>query len=248
MSVERILDALEARRSGEEWTARCPAHDDRNPSLSIRESAGKVLLHCHAGCAQAAVIAALRDCGLWTETQEGDALQPGQRQSKRIIATYDYTDAASALLYQVVRYEPKDFRQRRPNGRGGWIWKKHPNQVLYKLPEVLGNPIVFVVEGERDVESLRSRGFVATTSAGGAKAPWLPTFTEALGGRDVIIWPDADPPGRAKALLIVRALLGAAARIILLDMPGAKDASEWFEQGHSETELIAQVEGEAATQ
>lgn len=95
----------------------------------------------------------------------------------------------------MVREEPKSFKRRRPNGSGGWIWKKHQRQVLYHLPEVLENPIVFVVEGEKDVEALRQHGFVATTNAGGASAPWLDDYTEALRGRECVIIPDNDGPG-----------------------------------------------------
>ena len=97
---------------------------------------------------------------------------------------------------------------------------------------------MFVVEGEKDVETLRSYGFVATTPPGGVDAPWLPCFTDALRGRELIIWPDGDAPGRRKALKIAQFLLGAAARLRMLDIRCAKDATEWFEQGHSETEFI----------
>jgi hypothetical protein len=216
----------------------CPAHEDSNPSLSIKEVDGKVLVRCHAGCSQVAVIDALKARGLWEAA-------PERTWAKRIVATYDYTDASGELLFQVLRFDPKDFRQRRPDGRGGWIWKKHPDQVLYHLPEVLEAPIVFVVEGEKDVETLREWGFVATTNAGGAKAPWLPTFTETLRGREVILIPDADQPGRARVLRIARALLGKAARIIILDdLPGyTTDITAWFQAGHSECALIATLEG-----
>src|ERR1019366_8119180 len=234
--------ALQARRSGSAYMACCPAHEDSSPSLSIKEDGGKVLLHCHAGCSQRDVVEALKVRGLW------EVAAPATTWAKRIVATYNYTDAAGELLYQIVRFEPKDFRQRRPDGRGGWIWRKHPNQVLYHLPEILEAPIVFVVEGERDVETLRAHGFVATTNAGGAKAPWLPQFTEALRGREVILMPDADQPGRARVVRIARALLGVAARIIVLEPDGAKDVTQWFDQGHSETYLIALVEGEAVSQ
>jgi DNA primase len=165
-----------------------------------------------------------------------------------IVATYDYTDEHGNLLYQVVRYQPKDFKQRRPDGCGGWIWRKGARQVLYRLPEVLEAPIVFVVEGERDVETLRSQGFVATTNAGGAKAPWLQDFTESLGGREVILIPYNDAPGRARVLTIARALLGKAARLVVLELEGGKDITDWFARGHSETELIALVEGQAVSQ
>jgi putative DNA primase/helicase len=236
MAAEILARALKARRSGSGWTARCPAHDDRDPSLSIRDAGGKVLVHCHAGCSEGDVVGALKDLGLWEA--ESSAV------SSRIVAEYDYRDEHGELLYQVVRLEPKSFRQRRPDCNGGWIWKKHPRQVLYRLREVLEAPIVFVVEGEKDVETLREWGFVATTNAGGAEAPWLPSFTESLRGREVIIIPDNDGPGLQRGARIARALLSHAARIILLELQDCKDITEWFERGHSELELVAQVEGE----
>jgi 5S rRNA maturation endonuclease (ribonuclease M5) len=202
-----------------------------------------VLIHCHAGCSQWDVIEALKALGLWKSD--------GSRELsflERIECTYDYIGEDRKLLYQIVRlHSPKDFRQRRPDGLGNWIWRKHPQQVLYHLPEVLEAPIVFVVEGERDVETLRSWGFVATTNAGGAKAPWLPSYTQALCGREVIIIPDDDAPGKQRTVTIARALLGKVARTIVLELNGAKDISDWFAAGHSETELIAHVEGEAVS-
>jgi putative DNA primase/helicase len=235
VTADSLARALDGRRSGSCWMAKCPAHQDRNPSLSIRDVDGKVLLHCHAGCTQRAVIEALKALGLW-----GDST-PIQRT---IVATYDYRDEAGRLLYQVLRYQPKRFLQRRPDGRGGWIWKKGLRQVLYRLPEVLKAPIVFVVEGEKDVETLRSQGFAATTNAGGADAPWLPEYTEALSGKEVILIPDRDAPGRQRVIRIARALVGQVAKLIILELEDAKDATEWFERGHSELELIAQIEGQ----
>jgi 5S rRNA maturation endonuclease (ribonuclease M5) len=185
------------------------------------------------------VVDALKSKGLWPERES--------RDHRAITAEYNYTDAAGKLLYQVVRFEPKDFRPRYPDGFGGWIWKKHHHQVLYHLPEVLEAPIVFVVEGERDVETLRAHGFVATTNAGGAKAPWLPAFTDALRGREVILIPDADRPGKQRVLAIARALLGRVAQLVVLELDGAKDVTDWLQAGHSELELIAQIESEQVT-
>jgi hypothetical protein len=66
MTAETIARALGGRKAGSEWTAKCPAHDDRTPSLSIRNAAdGTLLVHCHAGCDQERVITALRERGLW---------------------------------------------------------------------------------------------------------------------------------------------------------------------------------------
>jgi putative DNA primase/helicase len=115
---------------------------------------------------------------------------------------------------------------------------------LYRLQEILDAQIVFVTEGEKDAETLRSWGFIATTNAGGARAAWLPEFSESLRGREVIIVPDNDQPGLERAAVIARALLGIAARIIIFDLPaGIKDITAWFEAGHSECELIATLEG-----
>ena len=237
MNAASIAHALpKGRKSGVGFVACCPAHEDSNPSLSLRDSDGQILAHCHAGCEQDAVVDALKALGLWPERE--------QHQARRIVRTYPYTDEHGELLYEVVRYEPKDFRPRYPDGCGGWIYRKHPRQVLYHLCEVLENPIIFVCEGERDCETLRQHGFVATTNAGGARAPWLPQYTAALAGREVLIVPDNDPPGWRRASVIARALLGAAARIRVVDLPKqVKDITEWFEAGHSECELIAMLEG-----
>jgi putative DNA primase/helicase len=184
------------------------------------------------------VIGALKALGLWPECQ----------RQRVIAATYDYTNETGQILYQVVRTEPKGFFQRRPDGHGGWINKKSKRQVLYRLREVHEAAIVFVVEGEKDAEMLRAHGFVATTNAGGATAPWLPNFTEALRGREVILIPDNDNPGRQRVLAIARAILGHAAQIIVLELEDGKDVSEWFERGHSELELISQVQGMEVSQ
>ena len=237
VTAATIAKRLHGHKSGSGWMACCPAHDDRNPSLSLRDSPdGRVLVRCHAGCHQAVVIAALKALGLWPETKP--------RQHRHITATYDYTDKYGDVLYQVVRTEPKGFFQRRPDGYGGWINEKGERQILYRIPEVLEAPIVFVVEGEKDAEALRAQGFVATTNAGGAKAPWLAEYTESLSGREAILIPDNDTPGQQRVLTIARALLGHAARIIILKLEDGKDVSDWFERGHSEVELVALVEDE----
>jgi 5S rRNA maturation endonuclease (ribonuclease M5) len=234
-----IAHHLRGHKSGDGWSACCPAHKDRNPSLSISERNGKILIHCHSGCEQERVISVLKSRGLWPEPERRDVDVNAE-------AIYSYTNAQGELLYQVVRKPGKKFLQRRPDGRGGWIWKKHPDQVLYHLPEVVEAPIVFVVEGEKDAETLRDYGFVTTTNAGGAKAPWLPQFTEALRGREVILIPDRDAPGYARVKRIARALLGNVPRLVYLELEDGKDVTEWFARGHSELELIALLDPEEA--
>src|SRR5262249_13108401 len=96
----------------------------------------------------------------------------------KVVATYDYCDAQGALLFQTVRLEPgedghsKTFRQRRPHGQGGWVWNLQGVALVpYRLPELRAadpDRLVFVVEGEKDVETLRARGLIATTNPMGA--------------------------------------------------------------------------------
>ncbi|MDP6494877.1 MAG: hypothetical protein QGI09_05565, partial [Dehalococcoidia bacterium] len=106
--------------------------------------------------------------------------QPSRNGMKRrISATYDYTDEDGTLLFQTVRYDPKDFAQRQPDGKGGWKWNlEGVRRVLYRLPELLGadpSEPVFIVEGEKDVDRLAGLGLVATTNPMGVKK-WRPEY------------------------------------------------------------------------
>ena len=159
-------------------------------------------------------------------------------QSKpRIAATYDYQDANGKLLFQVCRLEPKDFRQRRPDGKGGWTWKtKGMEKVLFRLPEILravaGDKRIFLCEGEKDVQAMVQRGLDATCNPGGAEK-WQDDWSETLRGADVVIVADKDEAGRKHAQLVASKLHGTAKSVRVLEMPDAggqavKDAFDYF--------------------
>ena len=166
----------------------------------------------------------------------------GQELGK-IVATYDYHDEAGTLLFQVVRYHPKTFRQRRPDGQEGWIWNlKDTRLVLYRLPDALKADRVVLVEGEKDAEAAYSlglpEGWAATTAPMGA-GKWREEYSESLQGKQVLIIPDADEPGRKHGQHIAQALSGKAKHVILAPLPnGAKDLSDWAE-GKSVSDLAA---------
>jgi putative DNA primase/helicase len=168
----------------------------------------------------------------------------------RIVAAYDYVDEIGTLLSQVVRYEPKGFRQRRPDGQGGWSWSvKNVRSVPYRLPEVLkaiaDQRIIVAVEGEKDVDALRERGFTATCNAGGAKK-WRGELTPYFHGADVVLIPDNDRAGREHANVVGSALEKVAARVRVLDLPGLLekgDVSDWLAAGHTVDELLSLIEG-----
>lgn len=207
----------------------CPVHTDNDPSFNVTIKNGTVLLHCQATCSQEDVISALRERDLWPKEIK--------RPSRTIIATYDYLDPHGNLLYQSVRYAPKDFSQRRPDGHGGWLWNLEGVQrVLFRLPDLLAaNPtrLRFIVEGEKDVETLRSHGLVATSNVGGA-GKWRPEYSEWFHDRDVVLIPDNDEPGRKHMLAVAEGLTGIAHSIRWLDLPGADahgDVTDWFSHG-----------------
>jgi putative DNA primase/helicase len=233
--LENILRRLQGvRRSGTGWMALCPAHEDRKPSLSVDEKDGRILFFCHAGCSNESVLNAAR-----IEERELFAKGPTNPQ---IIAEYNYTDEQGVLLYQVVRYKPKAFRQRKPDGKGSWTWNlSGVVRVLYRLPDVISADQLLVVEGEKDVETAVSLGITATCSPGGA-GKWREEYSEHLRGKQITIIADADEPGRKHAHQTAESLLGKAASVRVLEVPGAKDLSEWVDRGGTrETleELIA---------
>ncbi len=242
--LQNVLGRLTGvRKCGDGHEARCPAHDDQHASLSVAlGDDGRVLLHCHAGCAPVAVCKAM---GL----RLGDLFPPGNNGDghARIEATYDYRDAAGEMRFQVVRFGGKQFKQRRPDGNGGWSWKLgRTARVLYRLPELLTSnrdEWVFVAEGEKDVDRLASVGLIATCNPGGAKKWSKLSDDSALHGRRVVVIADRDAAGREHAADVAMRLQNRAAEIRVLELPGpGKDASDWFDAGGTVDELLRLVE------
>ncbi len=242
--LERVVSRLQGvKRNRRGFTAHCPAHDDGKHSLSVRETeGGVVLIKCFAQCATEDVLHAL---GLtWSDLYPSDDHDDdGPSTGRRIVATYDYRDEEGRLVYQVVRYAPKDFRQRRPDGTGGWIWNLDGvPPMLYRLPELrAADPAecVFLVEGEKDADNVAGLGLVATTNAGGA-AQWREDFAEALRDRVVILLPDNDEAGCKHAETVAHSLNGVAAEVRVLDLPDLPpkgDVSDWLAAGGTAEEL-----------
>jgi putative DNA primase/helicase len=158
--------------------------------------------------------------------------------------TYPYRDEEGNLLFECVRYRnPKRFAQRRPDGKGGFVWNLQGiRRVPYLLPELLAaDPaeIVLVVEGEKDVDRLRSLQFVATCNPMGA-GKWLPEYADHFAGRRVCILLDNDQAGREHGQQVARSLFGVAAEVQVLELPGLPekgDASDWLDRGGTCDEL-----------
>jgi predicted P-loop ATPase len=257
--VARAAFALDpkAKRTPSGYECKCPCHDDRTASLSIGlGDNGSLVWHCHAGCSQEAVGAALKAAGGFPEREAPSS-------QRRQVATYDYVDESGELVFQVVRYQPKDFRQRRRPRDGddatkihhGWFWGMRGTRVVpYRLPEVLaaiaGKLPVAIVEGEKDADNLARLGIPATCNAMGAsksneKCKWTAKHAAYLKGADVIILPDNDEPGRRHAAGVAASLAGIAKRIRVIELPGLPekgDVSDWLADGGTSDALWEMAE------
>ncbi len=220
----------DAKKSGTNWIAKCPAHDDQNPSLAISEGQrGRILIKCHAGCATDNVVAAI---GL-TMKDLTPATKPA---SRREVARYTYTDESGNPLYTVIRYHPKTFRQQAADG----TWNvKGIHKVPYKLPELIravnDRQTIYIVEGEKDVEALQNIRLTATCNAGGA-GKWEKGWSSHFNGADVVIIADKDKPGRDHAKNVASALFGHATSIRVIELPAingeaVKDSADYLNAG-----------------
>lgn len=240
-ALARLLQKLGdrvVRASGGTTFAKCPAHEDGKASLAIKSGDdGRVLMKCHAGCENADVVERL---GM----KLADLFADGTSKTRPTIAkAYQYRDERGALLYEALRMEPKDFRQRRPAPGGGWDWKLgDTRRVLYRLPDLIKSAprSVFIVEGEKDADNLAAIGLMATTNAGGA-GKWRPEYSAFLKGRRVFVLPDNDEPGRKHAAQVVESVAPVAVSVRVIELPGLgpkEDVSDWLKAGGTRVKLL----------
>ena len=247
--AENFLTRLTSvRQTGSGWQAKCPCrNDDNNPSLSIAEgSDGRVLVTCHrgGGCDVNQICSAV---GLKIQ----DLMPPKQERSERkekltFVEAYDFTDENGHLLFQKIRYVNQDgvktFRQRKPDQNGEWIYSLGDTpKVLYNLPAVLdarkNGQSIWVVEGEKDANTLIEMGLCATTMPGGA-GKWLDIHTETLAGALVEIVADNDTPGKQHAQDVLDELVKVGCDAQIWVSPQAKDITDHLSAGLTLADLV----------
>jgi hypothetical protein len=246
----RVTEALELAGcrtigSGRQRQYTCPSHDDRHPSLSVTDGESKVLIWCHSpDCDTDSV---LRSLGL-TRADLFDERR-GRKQIRRwVAAEYRYTDERGELLFVKVRYVPKGFAIKRPDGRGGWAWDlaRDTRRVLYRLPRLVTAPqsaCIWVVEGEKDVHALEAVGEIATCNFDGASSAgqhpkWRADYSPFLAGRDVLIVADRDEDGRTHARYVLVCLERIARSVWIVEAATGKDAADHFSAGYTVTDFI----------
>ncbi len=241
--VLSVIPGARPTRPGEA-TAPCPVpgHETPEGHLSLRDAGDKCLATCFGPHTYEEICSALGFESLTYLPKDGRPIG----SQREIVDTYDYTDVDGRLLSQVVRFAPKGFSQRRPDGNGDWIWDlKGVPRVLYHMPEVVeairAERTIYLPEGERDVDTLRGLGLTATTCSMGA-GKWRAEYGNSLVGGHVVVLPDKDTAGQEHAAQVCADLHQKArsVRVVLLpnrDGHDVKDATDWVQAGGTCAEL-----------
>jgi hypothetical protein len=221
---DKVLSALSqvSTKRGPNWSCPGDAHmrGDQKPSLTVTVEGDKVLLHCHAGCSTQEIMKAL---GLTMSDLFEQDTEP------REVAKYPYRDEDGTVLFSKIRYEPKAFSIQPKLG--------DIKRVLYNLPElkaaIANGEVVYIVEGEKDADAMKQRGYTATCNYDGA-GHWQPGYARWFNGASVVIIADRDEAGYKHAREVKESLIGYVHSVRVLQakvkQPKA-DISDHFAQG-----------------
>jgi 5S rRNA maturation endonuclease (ribonuclease M5) len=242
MTYEAFISRFQKRTKTSKGTmVQCPSHADSTASLSICPARdGGVLLKCFAGCPPEQVVGALglemKD--LFAKTTDRQFSVPAARnangshhpEEKPVIEKiYQYHDELGGEVYQVVRLKPKSFRQRHDEN-GQWVWNMDGvDRVLYRLPEILKQSEIWIVEGEKDADNLSSLGLSATCNVGGS-GKWMDGYTDSLKDKNIILCGDTDEPGKKHVKLVFDSVAGHARSVRIVNLPSSsKDVSDFIQ-------------------
>ena len=227
MPISKILDNLEnVTGSGKQYSAKCPAHDDRKNSLSVTQGRdGKILLHCHAGCQTEDILSAmgLTMKDLFPGPEETGMRGSGRPRHEKGTVTDEYVyhtpDGTPHLKKVRIQYaEGKSFYWQHFNGAS---WKSGRNGIvppLYNGNSMVKDRDIFVVEGEKDVKTMKQLGFVAVSLPDGADSRWRDEYGPPFAGKEVYIIPDHDLAGEKYAAMLAEKIFPYADHVRVLDL------------------------------
>ena len=246
-AYDEVLNRLDGvKHSGQSAMALCPVHEDSKPSLKIgRGTSQPVMVHCFAGCDPVDILAKINLT--WDDLCTPREEQPSG--DSRFVAEYEYRDEHKRPLYQVCRTADKKFLQRAIDRAGGWRWGLgKARRVLYRLPEVIdavaAGELIYVCEGEKDVNALVARGVQATCNPGGTGGGWREEYSEALRGAVVIIIADKDTAGQKHARRVLASLRDVAAAVEICEAAAGKDVSDHLSAGYGLSDLVLTCQGD----
>jgi hypothetical protein len=230
---------LDLELQGSQLRGPCPIHKGERDSFTMNPKTGHWF--CHSACGRGGTLSDLE-----SELSRADAKSASSSQAsasnRKIVAEYDYTDELGNPVFQCVRYDPKDFRQRRRDDQNNWVWNINGVRLVpYRLHEITSAATVYICEGEKDVETVKSFGFVGTCNPMGA-GKWQPEFSEFLRGKEVVIVPDDDAPGELHAISVAEGVIDLASSVKIVRVPSpAKDVSEYKAAGGTASDLASLV-------
>lgn len=267
------------KQSGQGWTARCSGHDDGRNSLQLSvKPDGKINIHCHAGCKADNILGPLgwTASDLYPPNKKSKSrgefvcaydyvdfagtlvfqtvrLTPKDFRQRRPAPGGGYAWSFAAGEY-VKSSTGDDWYRAKKDDKGERVrFPALKNRPLYNLPALLAKikdgKAVFLVEGEKDADSVNALGpFTATTNAGGAEK-WEKAYTKLLHDAKVAILPDYDHgPGRKRAEKLL-ALLPSSRIIELPDLePGQKDITDWLSNEGNDAQRLGELTQEAFKQ
>jgi len=237
IEAELAKRGIQLKRKGNELTCLCPFHTESTPSFTVTPS--KSLFYCFGCGVNGSVIDLVMKLDRLSSAKAMAKLtgeNPPQPPEPKTAITfggkeekiYKYLDETGELLYEVVRYNPKGFRQRH-YVNGNVVWSMDGvRRVPYNLPTVLNTNKVWIVEGEKDADKLGDHGIVATCNVGGA-GKWMEGYSDFLKGKDVILCGDNDEPGKKHIAGVLDSLAGKvkSARVVTIPSP-YKDVSDFL--------------------
>ena len=264
MTHDEVLTHFQVKkRQQDKAQCKCPAHDDRQASLSVTNGRDSVLIHCHAGCDIDNVLSAagLKKSDLfYQEKRTGSSWQAyiESREKKRIEAVYNYVSSNGGYLFTKVRMQGKKMiygtvaNERFTYGLGGRTRKElcavyAPDGVQAINKAVSEGKPIFITVGEKDADTLAKQGYTAF-SYGGVN-DWSADMAQLCKGAVVYVLADNDKPGRRVANTIQSDLQGIAesAKVIVPvpDIPKV-DISDYFAAGHSKAEFESLLQQDRA--
>jgi hypothetical protein len=255
-NVQKVLDLLDGvhQAGPTQWYGRCPCRsDDENPSLSIGEGPiGELLMTCHYGdpCSYHEILDSIGISGkeVSVRKKELDMQKPASKKRK-LIKVYPYQDEQGNILFEKLRYVTEDgkksFSHRRPDpdNPGEYIYSATGvRKVLYRLPQVVNalvhDETIWLVEGEKDADTLAEKGLCSTTMSSGA-GHWEQDFTDLLAeAKFVEIIADNDEAGKKHALSVRELIQAAGGSCRVRVSPFGKDITDHITSGHKASELV----------
>lgn len=253
------------------FQCKCPIHNDHTASMTVSKGKKGILIHCHAGCETKSIleVVGLRESDLFYDSNVTKVKQDWKdrlehSKKKKIVEIYDYVDEGGKYLYSKIRFEKDENGKKEMlygvlNKEKDWFQYglKGKHKTLYNLLEIreaaAQKRTIYYVEGEKDVETLRGLGLIATTA--GSSGDWRRFFSKYFSGVDVVLLPDNDEAGEKLTERIISDLIGVvnSIKVVKTSERDHGDVTDYFQDGYTiedfnklvrETAILPQNQGQ----